>query len=60
MIILSWNSAGAWAVLALGEIIKSRQPDILFLCETLVHSNKIRRTEDRIQVCCMLLCGPHR
>lgn len=45
MIIVSWNSQGLGnprAVHALSEIIKSRQPDILFLCEMLVHLNKIK------------------
>ena len=44
MIIISWNCRGLGnprSVRALGEFIHSRQPDIIFLCETLVHADKI-------------------
>ena len=44
MIIINWNCRGLGnprVVLALGELVRSRQPDILSLWETLVHADKI-------------------
>ena len=44
MIGASWNCRGLGnprAVLALRDIIKSRKLNFIFLCETLVHANKI-------------------
>ena len=50
MIVISWNCQGLGdprAVRALGEIIHSRHPDVVFPCETLVHADKIEEIRSR-------------
>ena len=44
MIIISWNCRGLGnprSVRELGDLIHSHHPDIIFLCETLIHADKI-------------------
>lgn len=44
MIILSWNCRGMGhpsAVPSLRDLVRSHKPDVMFLCETLCHANKI-------------------
>ena len=36
-------------VCALGELVRSRQPDILFLCQNLVHADKIEELKSKLK-----------
>ena len=52
MIVISWNCQGLGdprAVQVLGEIIHSRHPDVVFLCETLVLADKIEEIQSRFK-----------
>lgn len=58
MIILNWNCRGighSTAISFLCDLVHIRSLDVLFLCETLSHSNKIE--EIRLHLCyeCTLL-----
>lgn len=51
MIVLSWNFRGMGnprAVLTLKDITQSHKPDIIFLCETLVHERKMEELKMKL------------
>jgi exonuclease III len=51
MSLLSWNFLGLGnpsAIPTLRDLVRTYQPDVLFLCETLVYANKI--TEIRVKL----------
>ena len=53
MIIISWNCWGIGnprAVHALGELVRSHQSHLLFLCETLVHADKIEEFKSKLKL----------
>jgi len=51
MIVLSWNCRGLGhpdAVPSLRDLIRHHKPDIIFLCETLCHANKIEEIRQSV------------
>jgi exonuclease III len=51
MSILSWNCRGLGnpsAIPTLKDLVRTYQPDAMFLCETLVHANKITEIKNKL------------
>lgn len=60
MIVLSWNCRGLGSLCAvpiIKDLVWEHKPDVLFLCETLVHAKKVEEFRIRLGFDCCLGLG---